>query len=241
MGIPGEYYPATRSRLRNLPGQRSGPRKACRAWSGWSWEVPTGPSRPSTQNPPSGPGQPPAVSSLVLGPLPGSQPIGARFDIISYKLSKNPRVSPKSVQKASHTPYFQNGSSKSPLDISRIPYFAAFSHKELMAHFWPTTDFSVKTTKCHPDVHTMSRAKWSSDTPTGPRNKLLLWSRSSSDSARGRIDLFPDILNEVNISLKLGIFWVPDEYVQWVVKRVLNSVKQVLNSVKQRLNSVKPQ
>ena len=47
-----------------------------------------GPSRPSTQNPPSGPGQSPAVPSLVLGPLPGSGPIGRDSTTFLIKLVK---------------------------------------------------------------------------------------------------------------------------------------------------------
>ena len=34
-----------------------------------------------------------------------SGPIGARFDLISYKVSKNGQVSPKKCEKASHSPY----------------------------------------------------------------------------------------------------------------------------------------
>ena len=65
--------------------------------------------------------------------LPG--PIWARFDLILLKLSQNARVSPKYVEKAWHSPYFQNGLRISPLDILRFPFLAAFSHKELMVLF----------------------------------------------------------------------------------------------------------
>ena len=61
----------------------------------------------------------------------------ARFDLILLKLSQNRQVSPKYAQKASHSPYFQNGLKKSPLDFPRFPLLLAFSHKELMGHFRP--------------------------------------------------------------------------------------------------------
>ena len=48
------------------------------------------------------------------------------------KVSQNRRVSPKSVNKAYHTPYFQNGLVKSPLEKPRFPFSLAFSPKELM-------------------------------------------------------------------------------------------------------------
>ena len=54
----------------------------------------------------------PAGPGRSLWALPGtclrfrpSWPIGARFDLISHKVSKNHGVSPKSVQKACHSPY----------------------------------------------------------------------------------------------------------------------------------------
>ena len=80
----------------------------------------------------------------------------ARFKVISLKLSQNGGVSPKYVEKAYHSPCSQNGLRKSPLEILRIPYSAAFSHKELMGHFDPGTGIIVKMTKCRPDVRTMS-------------------------------------------------------------------------------------
>ena len=64
-----------------------------------------------------------------------SQPITARFDLISYKLSENGRVSPEYVDKACHSPYIQNGCQNSPLDFLRFPISPAFSHKELMVPF----------------------------------------------------------------------------------------------------------
>ena len=124
-----------------------------------------------------------------------SGPIRARLTSFLSKLSQNGKVSPEYVEKASHSPYSQNRLGKSALGFLRFPLWPAFSHKELMAYFDPYSRFLVKTTKCRPNVHTRGR----SDTPTVMRNKLLLHDRSSSDLAGCRIDLFPDILNEVNI------------------------------------------
>ena len=56
----------------------------------------------------------------------------ARFDLIFYKVNQNGEVSPKYVEKASVSPYFQNGLGKSALGILRFPHLLAFSHKELM-------------------------------------------------------------------------------------------------------------
>ena len=71
----------------------------------------------------------------VFQSKPGANGQTARFQVNSTKLSQNGRVSPKSVHEAWHTPCFQNGPQKSPLDISRFPFSLAFSHKELMGHF----------------------------------------------------------------------------------------------------------
>ena len=119
-------YPAKRAR-KALQG----------AWSGGVWVWARDPAAVS-QDPPFGPGRSPLVPSLVLGPLiAASWPITARFHHISYKVSQNGQVSPKYVEKASHSPCFQNVVRKSPLEILRFPYFLAFSHKELMGRFDP--------------------------------------------------------------------------------------------------------
>ena len=59
----------------------------------------------------------------------------ARFHDILLKVSQNGQVSPENVNKASHSPCFQNGLRKSPLEILRFPFWRAFSHKELSGHF----------------------------------------------------------------------------------------------------------
>ena len=80
--------------------------------------------------------------SLRSGPLRWSVPSEcrpwanrARFNVISQKLSENGQASPKSVEKAYHSPYFQNGSRISPLGFLRFPISPAFSHKELIGPF----------------------------------------------------------------------------------------------------------
>ena len=79
--VPGVYYPATL--LEEVPYQRSGPRKACKAWSGWV----RGRARYGDGG---GVGtHPPGPVGTPAGSLPGtsqnaaSQPIRARFDDIS--------------------------------------------------------------------------------------------------------------------------------------------------------------
>ena len=99
--------------------QRSGPRKPCKGWSGW--DMSAAPARaPRTH--PSGPVGPLQGPPWFWGPLPASWPIRARFDLISTKVSQNDEVSPKKCHKACHSPYSQNGSRKSPLEIPRFPF-----------------------------------------------------------------------------------------------------------------------
>ena len=85
---------------------------------------------------PSGPVSQARLASLVPPRAnPASWPIVARFQSFYCKVSQNHRVSPKSVEKAYHSPYFQNGSQKSPLEKLRFPFLLAFSHKELLGPF----------------------------------------------------------------------------------------------------------
>ena len=102
-----------------------------------------------------GPVPTPAGPGRCLQPLPGTGPLEcrllankARIDLIFLKLSQNPGVSPKYVQKACHSPCFQNGLQMSPLEISRFPFSPAFSHKELMGQKCRYPGLSVKMTKC---------------------------------------------------------------------------------------------
>ena len=105
------------------------------------------PALPLPVQAPPGPGQ-------GAGTSPGRT---ARFDLILLKVSQNGIVSPKKLEKACHSPYIQNGPQNSPLGILRIPFSAAFSHKELMGHFCRVADFIVKMTKCRRDVHTCTQ------------------------------------------------------------------------------------
>ena len=114
--------------------------------------------RPVRPHPPSGPGRCPCRASPWCSSSkcrPG--PIRARIDLILPKVNQNGGVSPKYHQKAYHSPCSQNGSQKSALEIPRIPFSRAFSHKELMGHFDVHSGFIVKMTKCRQDAPTMSR------------------------------------------------------------------------------------
>ena len=137
--------------------------------------------------PPSGPGRSHAGPPWYGYPLTAaSGPIRARFTSYSSKVSRNGRVSPENVQKACHSPCFQNGLGMSALDILRFPFSAAFSHKELMAYFEATMDFLVRMTKCRLNVH----AEGSTDTPTVHASQLASVDRSSSVSAREILTVF---------------------------------------------------
>ena len=128
--------------------------------------------------PPCGPGRPP-VGSLVQD-LANTRLWANNGDIsvIFYcKVSQKAIVSPKSHQKACHSPCSQNGLQKSPLGILSISFWPAFSHKELMGHIDRYSEIIVKMTKCRQNVHAAGR----SDTPTVNRSKLPLVDRSSSD------------------------------------------------------------
>ena len=84
---------------------------------------------------PAGPVSPCRASLYRTPQNAASGPITARFDLNSCKVSQNRIVSPKSAQKACHSPYIQNGLRKSPLGILRFPFSVAFSPKELMVPF----------------------------------------------------------------------------------------------------------
>ena len=128
-----------------------------------------------------GPGTHPFGARSVLRPslVPGprnaaSWPIRARFQLLFSKVSQNGIVSQKCINKACHSPYFQNRVQKSPLDILRFPFLSAFSHKELMGHFDPGSGLIVKMTKCRPYVHPPCHARRGRQIPPVSRSKLLL-------------------------------------------------------------------
>ena len=101
------YLPSQPALLgERYPRQRSGPRNPpCRGgWSGWSGIARANGGTGTVLVPPSGPGQPargPPCTRTLQGPT------WARFDLLFLKLSQNQEVSPKSVNKACHSPYIQ--------------------------------------------------------------------------------------------------------------------------------------
>ena len=103
----------------------------------------------------------------------------ARFQVILLKVSQNPKVSPKYVEKACHSPCVQNGLQMSPLDFLGFSISPAFSHKELMGLFDHEWDFSVKMTKCRRNVTVMSR-EVVTQIPPRPRQQADSCGRSSS-------------------------------------------------------------
>ena len=135
--VPGRGNTGVYPAAKDVPVKRSmdsgaGPGSPSR---GLEWVVHA--QRPSTSAPTL------RARSCPCRALPGaprakaaSGPIGARFDLISVELSQNDEVSPKYPEKASHSPYFQNGLRMSPLDFLRFPFSPAFSGKELMVPFW---------------------------------------------------------------------------------------------------------
>ena len=137
--VPGRAIPGTTQPhcCEEVPRsrQRSGPRKPHRGleWvvcghRGLRWAG-------RLLGPPCGPGQ-----AMLALPVPGPSECpptakGARFHLISHKVSQNREVSAKYVDKASHSPCFQNRLQKSPLQFLRFPFSSAFSPKELMGLF----------------------------------------------------------------------------------------------------------
>ena len=99
---------------------------------------------------------------------------GARFHDISWKVSQNGQVSPKSHEKASHSPYSQNGLEKSPLEILRIPFPRAFSGKELMVPFCRYPGLYCQNDEVSPLCTPVCHAKGAVRYPQPTRSKLLL-------------------------------------------------------------------
>ena len=78
----------------------------------------------------------PPVAPPCTGPLDARLLANkARIDLILLKVSHFRVVSARSVEKACHSPHFQNEARNSPLEILGFPYSVAFSHKELMGLF----------------------------------------------------------------------------------------------------------
>ena len=126
-------HPAPREE--DHPDSEAGPGSPSRGWSGWSgWSgrvSPRGRSGPPCGPGRSTPGGPPCPSLAKAA----SGPIRARFKVNLLKVSQNGLVSPKYVNKACHSPCFQNELQMSALDFLRFPFLTAFSHKELMGRF----------------------------------------------------------------------------------------------------------
>ena len=121
----GLYRVPSQLPARRSHRQRSGPRSPCRGRSGWS----VGPGAPElARTTPAGPGRSPLVPSLSWQPLPGNTRLlanKARFKVKTCKVSRNGEVSPKYVEKASHSPYLPKRVQKSPLDILQISISAS--------------------------------------------------------------------------------------------------------------------
>ena len=125
-------HPAARGEVRS---QRSGPGRPCKGLEWWGSEL--GRARPWYH--------PLRTLQVLRGPLrctrpspranAASWPIKARLTSKYCKVSQNGIVSPEYDEKASHSPYIQNASQKSALEILRFPFCSAFSPKELMGRF----------------------------------------------------------------------------------------------------------
>ena len=133
------------------------------AWAG-PGTTPAGPGRCC-------PGSPPCTRTLRNA---ASQPITARIQSFLSKVSQNGGVSPFSVEKASHSPCFHFPLQKSPLEILRFPFVRAFSHKELMGHFDPASEFIVKMTKCRQCARPPAREVYGQIPPRSPAASCLL-------------------------------------------------------------------
>ena len=87
-------------------------------------------------SPPFGPGQAPAGPSLGYTPPRAKR---ARFQVISWKLSKNREVSPKYVEKACHSPYIPKRCPKVTSWNSQIPVFLSLLSQGINGPFWPSS------------------------------------------------------------------------------------------------------
>ena len=132
-GVPGwviPVHPARCSGRVHVPAKRA--RKPCRGWSGGNME-PGALCQDHPAGPVGYPGTLPVLAPLYRVPTHGRLNL-QNLRITSYfsKVSQNGRVSPEYVEKACHSPYFQNGLRNSPLDFLGFLISPAFSPKELM-------------------------------------------------------------------------------------------------------------
>ena len=108
-------HPPTSDRRERALGRAQGGSEAGWAYTGLGTAAGTAPG------PPCGPGQ-----AARCPPCPGPSECRltanrARFHLFPYKVSQNREVSPVFVEKACHSPCFQNGPGKSALEILRFP------------------------------------------------------------------------------------------------------------------------
>ena len=131
---PPSDIPGSTTARSQIPAKRA-PEAPCRGAGVGGYLGPSpwtrSPGLPCTH--PAGPVGPPAGPSLVQDPPPRAK--GRDLTSFYRNLVKNQEVSPKCVEKACHSPYFQNGPEKSALEILRFPLSSAFSPKELMGLF----------------------------------------------------------------------------------------------------------
>ena len=156
--IPG-YYPAAKPSRQPVTAG-NGPRLAGVGWKQAGRPQGNGEAAGTVLVPPFGPGRsgtrpsPPCTRTLRIA---ASQPIRARLRSLFYKVSQNRQVSPKMSEKACHSPYLQNGSQKSPLEIPGFWFSSAFSHKELMVLFCRGVDICCQndevSTRCAHRCH----------------------------------------------------------------------------------------
>ena len=134
-GIPGGVLPSHTARGEVQQTGEAGPGRPCRGLEWWSAGARANRRRGRASGPPCGPGRVPCTLPVQIPSECRLLAYMARFNLILLKVSQNNEVSPKSVHKASHSPYIQNGLQKSPLGFLRFPFLAAFSPKELMGRF----------------------------------------------------------------------------------------------------------
>ena len=130
------------------------------------------------------------VSALWALPCPGPSecrpwPIGRDSMTFLIKLVKTAKCHQNVSKRPPLVPIFQNGSQKSPLEILRFPYSAAFSPKELMGHFRPYPGHYCQndevSTVCTPWFSTRNGRRY----PHGHPAASCSWGDRSSSAQRG--------------------------------------------------------
>ena len=130
-----EYYPATAlSPPADQRPEGAGPRSAGvgRKQGGRPLRVPYPGAHPAPVPPTPAPLGLPGPASLYRDLLAGK---GRDSWTFPEKLVKTTKCHRRTSKRPVIVPIFQNASRKSPLEIPRFPFSAAFSHKELMVLF----------------------------------------------------------------------------------------------------------